>query len=135
MAQAALSYDKVENVIFMTFPEPLLLDSKAEIVAHFERIIAFWRAHAGGQKAYFVVDFDNVTIEPSQMSHYVEQTKRAHDICAIASVRYGGSPLQRTVTRLAGMKIQRPSNICDSREEALAIVRAMKDAEKPASDP
>jgi hypothetical protein len=121
-----LSYDLAENIVFMSFPAPLTLTTRAEIVAHFERVVAFWRGHAGGRKAYFVVDFDNISINVSELEFYAEQTKRAHQICAIASVRYGGDPLQRTATRLAGMKNQQPSNICETREEALAVVRAMK---------
>jgi hypothetical protein len=127
-----LSYDSVANIIHMSFPRPLELRTKDEISAHFERVIAFWRANAGGKKAYFVVNFDNVTIDAAELAHYTAQSKRAHDVCAIASFRYGGSALQRTATRLAGMKMQRPSNIFDTREEAMAAVRAMKVAEHDA---
>ena len=45
----------------------------------------------------------NITINIGEIEFYAEQTKRAHGECAITSVRYGGNPLQRTVTRLAGM--------------------------------
>lgn len=121
-----LSYDRTENIVFMAFPSPVELSTRRDILAHFERVIAFWRANAGGRKAYFVVDFDNITIEPAELEYYAEQSKRAHDLCAIASVRYGGNHLQRTTARLAGIKNQRPSNIHETREQALAAVRAMK---------
>jgi hypothetical protein len=126
---AKLSYDRGENIVFMSFAEPEELDTREKIAAHFQRVIDFWRANAVGRKAYFVVDFENVTISASELDFYVEHTKRAHDLCAIASVRYGGNPLQRTVTRLAGMKIHRPSNIYETRDEALAVVRALKKGE------
>ena len=122
----ALSYDLAENIVYMSFPAPLALNTRAEIVAHFDRVLAFWRGHAGGRRSYFVVDFDNININVNELEFYAAQTKRAHETCAIASVRYGGDPLQRTATRLAGMKNQQPSNICETREEALAVVRAMK---------
>jgi hypothetical protein len=86
--QAELSYDAAENIVFIRFPEPLELDTREQITAHFERVIAFWKSHAGGTKAYFVVDFDNVTIHVGELEHYAAQSKRAHEICAIASVRY-----------------------------------------------
>jgi hypothetical protein len=126
--QAALLYDAAESIIYMSFPEPIELRTREQITAHFDRVLAFWRTHTGGKKVYFVVDFDNVTIDVTELEHYAAQSKRAHDLCAIASVRYGGNSLQRTATRLAGMKIQRPSNIFDTREEAIAAVRAMKAA-------
>jgi hypothetical protein len=121
-----LSYDRAENIVYMSFPIPVELRSRAEIVAHFERVIDFWRGNAAGKKAYFVVDFDNILINVSELDFYAEQSDRAHEICAIASFRYGGAPLQRTATRLAWMKIQRPSNIFETREEALAAVRALR---------
>jgi hypothetical protein len=126
---ATLKYDRAENIVFMSFSVPVELSSREQIAAHFRHVVAFWRARAGGVKSYFVVNFDNVVINAAELDFYVEQTRRAHDECAIVSVRYGGSPLQRTVTRLAGMKIHRPSHIYETREEALAVVRGLKKGE------
>lgn len=133
---ASLSYDRTENIIHMSFSAPEKLDTRAQIAEHFERVLAFWRTRAGGKKTYFVVNFDNITININELDFYAEQSKRAHDLCAITSVRYGGNSLQRTVTRLAGMKIHRPSNIYETREEALAVIRALRKGDikaKPAA--
>jgi hypothetical protein len=124
-----LAYDPGENIIWMSFPSEVELNTRQQIAEHFGRVVKFWRAKAGGKKTYFVVNFDNVTINAGELEFYAEQTKRAHELCAIASVRYGGNPLQRTVTRLAGMKIHMPSNIYETREEALAVVRKLKAGE------
>jgi hypothetical protein len=126
---ASLSYDPLENIVYMSFPERAELDTRGRIADHFDRVIAFWKAKAGGKKSYFVVDFENVTIAIHELDFYAQQTKRAHEVCALASVRYGGNPLQRTVTRLAGMKIHRPSNIYETRTEALSVVRALRKGE------
>lgn len=123
---ASLSYDRAENIIHMSFPTAEKLDTREQIADHFERVTAFWRARAGGKKCYFVVNFDNITININELDFYAEQSKRAHELCAITSVRYGGSSMQRTVTRLAGMKIHRPSNIYETREEALKVVRGLR---------
>jgi hypothetical protein len=131
---ASLSYDPAENIIYMTFPAPEELATRPQIAEHFERVIAFWQANAGGRKAYFVVDFENVTVNVAELEFYAQQTKRAHEICAITSVRYGGNPLQRTVARLAGMKIHRPSNIYETRDEALAVVRELRKGSLKAKD-
>ena len=127
--EATLSYDRAENIVHMSFPTPVELTTHEQIAAHFERVITFWRSHARGKKSYFVVNFENVNINLNELEFYAAQTKRAHEICAIASVRYGGNPLQRTVTRLAGMKIHRPSNLYETREEALAVVRKLQKGE------
>ncbi len=126
---ATLSYDADENIVFVGFDEPVELNTRDEIAAHFERVIDFWRANAGGRKSYFVADFTNVTTSMQEIGFYAEQTKRAHEECAIASVRYGGNPLQRTLTRLAGMRIHQPSNLYQTREEAMAVVRALRSGE------
>jgi hypothetical protein len=126
---ATLTYDRDENIVWIAFPVPVELKTRPQIAEHFAHVIRFWRVQACGKKAYFVVDFDNLTIDAAELEFYAEQSKRAQDFCAIASVRYGGNPLQRTVTRLAGMKIHRPSNICETRHEALAMVQKLKEGE------
>lgn len=127
--EATLSYDRAENIVHMSFPTPVELSTRLEIAEHFDRVIAFWRVHARGQKSYFVVNFDNVQINVDELDFYAEQTRRAHEVCALTSVRYGGSATQRTLTRLAGIKIHRPSNLYGTRAEALAVVRALKKGE------
>jgi hypothetical protein len=125
MRGAKLKYDRDDNIVFISFSEPTELNTQDEIADHFKRVTAFWRAHAHGQKSYFVVDIDNVTINMKELEFYARETDRAHEECALTSVRYGGNPLHRTLTRLGGMKIHRPSNLYETRQEALAVVRAM----------
>lgn len=126
---ATLSYDRAQNIVFMSFAEPEELADRTAIVEHFARVCNFWRERAGGKKSYFVVDLENITIDAAMLELYVQETRRAHDLCALVSVRYGGNPLQRTVTRLAGMKIHRPSNIYETKEEALEVVRRLRRGE------
>jgi hypothetical protein len=129
MAQAQLRYDKNENIMFISFAEPTELNTPEEIAAHFKRVVSYWRQHARGKKCYFVVDIDNITINMKELEFYAGETDKAHQECAISSVRYGGNPLHRTLTRLAGMKIHRPSNLYATREEAMAVVRALRSGE------
>ena len=126
MPTAKLQYDGDANIIFISFTEPTELNTQAEIAAHFKRVTSFWRQHAHGHKSYFVVDINNITINMKELEFYAEKTDAAHEECAITSVRYGGNPLHRTLTRLAGMKIHRPSNLYETRDEALAVVRALR---------
>jgi len=132
--EVQLAYDPNDNIIWMSFPTEVELNTRQQIAEHFARVIKFWRTRAGGKKTYFVVNFDNVTINAGELEFYAEQTKRAHELCAITSVRYGGNPLQRTVTRLAGMKIHMPSNIYETRDEAVAVVRKLRAGELAAAE-
>jgi hypothetical protein len=129
MSGARLQYDRAENIVFISFDKPTELKTQDEIAAHFKKVTAFWKAHARGHKSYFVVDIDNITINMKELEFYARLTDRAHAECAITSVRYGGNPLHRTLTRLAGMKIHRPSNLYETREEAMAVVRALRAGE------
>ncbi len=126
---ATLSYDPADNIVFISFSEPVELNTREEISAHFKYVTDFWREHTHGQKSYFVVDFENITINIAELEFYAQETDKAHRECAITSVRYGGNPLQRTLTRLGGMKIHRPSNLYQTREEALEVVRALRRGE------
>jgi hypothetical protein len=123
---ATLSYDRAENIVFIRFDSPVELTTRDEIAAHFAHVVDFWRAQAGGRKSYFVVDIENITISIAELEFYARETDLAHEECAITSVRYGGSSMQRTLTRLAGMKIHRPSNLYQTHEEAMAVVRSIQ---------
>src|SRR5260221_4348765 len=108
---AELSYDRARNIVFMSFPDYEELKTQDEIAAHFDRVVSFWRVNAGGKKSYFIVDFDNVMIDIKELEFYAQQTKRAHEICAITSIRYGGSPPHPTATPLPRRKNPQPSAI------------------------
>jgi hypothetical protein len=122
------SYDPVENVVYVTFPL-VHLETRAEITAHFEHAYNFWRDNCGGRKAYYVVDYDGFSVNLRENEFYAEQMRRILDDCAITVVRYGGDALQRTGARLYNMKLHAPSRLYESREEALAVVRALKSGE------
>lgn len=124
-----LEYEQQENILYIATVAPVELMTREEIAGHFDRVLRFWRARAGGKKCYVVVDITNFTINMAELEFYSEQARRAHDECAITSVRCGGDPLQRTLVRLGGMKIHRPSNLYRTREEALVVVRALQRGE------
>ena len=41
-------------------------------------------------------------------------------------MRYGGDSLQRTAARLYNMKLHAPSRLYESRDEAIAVVKAIQ---------
>jgi hypothetical protein len=118
-------YDPVENIIYVTFPV-VHLETSSQIKEHFDRVIAFWRSSCKGRKAYYVVDYDGFTVNLRENEAYAQNMKRVSEICAITIVRYGGDALQRTAVRLYNMKLHEPSRIYASKDEAVAVVRALK---------
>jgi hypothetical protein len=123
-ATAFYEYDPVENIVHVSFPD-VKLESQAQIRAHFDRAVNFWREHCGGRKVYFVVNYDGITVNLRENDYYARQLKRVLE-CAVTIVRYGGDPLQRTAARLVHMKLHAPTRLYESREEALEVVRALR---------
>ena len=128
-----LEYDDVENILYFSFPN-VEIESAEGLVMHFGRMVSFWRRHCGGRKVYSVVNYDGLQINARLTDVYATQLQRIVDF-SIAIVRYGGSSLQRTSSRLANMKLHTASRICSSREEALEIVRALKASEMAVVSP
>ena len=124
---AHLRFDPIENIVYYTFPD-VTLDTPEQIVAHFDRCVSFLRRNCTGRKVYCVVDLDGVHVNARHTNLYAAQLRRTLEF-AITIVRYGGSALQRAAVRIANMKLHTPSRIYGSREEALAVVRAIKSGE------
>jgi hypothetical protein len=119
------TYDASDNIVYVSFPK-VHLETKAEIRGHFDRSYDFWRENCGGKKVYYVVDYDGFSVNLRENEFYAEQMRRIVEQCAVTVVRYGGDALQRTGARLFNMKLHTPSRLYASREEALAVVRALK---------
>ena len=121
-----MRYDEDENIVYVRHPRPVHLDTPEAIAAYFEENRQFWREHCGGRKAYFVVDFDGQTVDTAHQDFYAQCVKAAMDECSVTVVRYGGKMLQRLASRMAAASLHVPSNVYNSREEALAVVRALR---------
>src|SRR4051812_33223789 len=50
------SYDAKTNIVDVSFPK-VHLETRVEIRAHFDRVLAFWRDHCAGKKVYYVVNY------------------------------------------------------------------------------
>jgi hypothetical protein len=121
------SYDAKTNIVDVSFPQ-VHLETRDEIRAHFDRVLAFWRAKCGGRKVYYVVNYDGFSVNLRENDFYAEQMRRVLE-CSITVVRYGGDSLQRTAARLYNMKLHSPTRLYDSREKALEVVRALQSGE------
>jgi hypothetical protein len=120
-----LDYEAETNIIYVTFPQ-VHLETPTEIREHFDRVIAWWRDNCRNKKAYWVVGYDGFTVNLRENDYYAQQMKRIAEGCAITIVRYGGDSLQRTAARLYNMKLHAPSRLYDSKEEAIAVVKAIQ---------
>ena len=124
---AIWQYDPSEKILFASHPQPVMLQTRADMAEYFEDGIRFWRRNCGGEKVYIVVDYENLTTNLDELDFYASQVKRVINECAITVVRYHGNLLQRMASRMTAIKLHTPSNAYSSREQALAIVRGLRD--------
>jgi hypothetical protein len=124
--RCAFNYDDVDKTIFTTHPNPVYLGTSEEIASYFDDCIRFWRERCGGERVYIVVDYENLTSNLKEIDAYAAQVKRVLNECAIAIVRYSGSMLQRTASRMTAIQLHIPSNAYASREEAVSVVRGLR---------
>jgi hypothetical protein len=92
----------------------------------FEAIRSYWRVHCRKQKIYAVIDYSGVVIEPAVFAHYIQCVKSVVDELAITTVRYSSDVLTRSKIRRMSVMIHRPSNLYETRQEALDVVEAIR---------
>jgi hypothetical protein len=102
------------------------LDTQAEISAFFDHIDEWWRQRCRGKKVYFLVDYSGFSLNLRENDFYAERMKKTVELCAITVIRYGGDDLQRSAARIRGMKVHAPSNLYETREQALEVLRAIR---------
>ena len=119
------TYDAARNIVFVSHPDPVVLDNEQKFHAYYDAIVEFWRKSCGGKKAWYVVDWNNFTAMMTHNKVYAAGVKRVADECAITIVRFGNDPLQRSAGHLVALKIHKPSHIYGSREEALEVIRQL----------
>jgi hypothetical protein len=122
---AKFAYDAELNAIFVELAG-VPADTRAEIAAHFAGVARFWNKVAGGERAYFIVDYTNFLMNMREIEFYSQQVKRVLDLYAVTIVRFGGDALQRSSARLVSVKIHQPSNLYRTREEAIDVVRGLR---------
>jgi hypothetical protein len=120
-----LTYDAAEEIYFIEM-DGVRLETKADIDACFEHVLSFWRKNCKGCKVYIVVCYDGFAVNLRENEYYAQRMKAASAVCCHTVVRYGGDALQRSAARLRGMKLHMPSNLYESRAEAIEVVRQIR---------
>ena len=106
-------------------------DTKATVDSAFEAIRRYWRANCGGKKVYALIDYTGVQIEAAIMEYYAAAVKRIVEECSITAVRYSDDVLTRSKLRRISVMIHKPSNLYDTRAEALEVVEAIRTNKLP----
>jgi hypothetical protein len=120
-------WDSIEETIHVSHGEGVRLETVKDIDAYFDEVIRFWRANCGQRRVYFLVDWSGLYVNLKEVDAYGRNVRRIVDQCARAVVRFGPDRLHRAVFRSMAIKIHVPTTVYGSREEALAVIRGLKD--------
>lgn len=125
MNTAHVSYDPTEDILFIE-TAGIVIDTKGDIDALFDGIVADWRRLCQGRKVYAVVSYDGFSVNLRENDYYGAKMSASVALFARTVVRYGGDTLTRSAARLRGLKLHAPSNLYESRMEAIQIVRGLR---------
>ncbi len=101
-------------------------DSAATVEEVFEAIRRYWRANCNATKIYALIDYTGVQIEPAVMEGYALAVKSIVNECSITTVRYSDDVLTRSKLRRISVMIHKPSNLYETRAEALKVIDAIR---------
>ena len=122
-----ISYDARDNILWVDHPQAIYLGTRQEIDAYFQACFQFWRKRCSPKKVFIVVSYDNFTYNHEEQPAYVAALTQVLRDCAETVVRYGGTLDQRTASRSHAMHLHTPSNLYATRDEAVRVVRGLRD--------
>jgi hypothetical protein len=121
-------YLRADGIIELTHREPVLLSEPQDFDDYFGQFLEYWRKMAGGQKVYALVNWGNFRINLRASNDYARNIASLYDRVVTAIVRYNPEdPELRTTGRLTSVRLHKPAHIYGTREEALAVIRGLRD--------
>ena len=128
LGERFLAYNADENIAQLSFRDAHL-KTPQEVNHHFDAVVALWRERCGGRKVYWLVNYEDFSVDMRQNGLYGERMLVVFDLTALAIARYGGSSMQKAAVHLYSMRLHKSSNFYASREEAMDVLRRLRDGE------
>ena len=126
MKAVRVEYDEKLGILEVSLAH-LAPSSVADIEDLFQDIRSRWRVLCGDKKVYVLIDYTGFVLARAMQEAFGLQVRKITTDVAIAAVRYTDDLTVRTQMRALAIKIHRPSNIYSTREEALGVIRGLKD--------
>jgi len=126
---ARYTYDPATEIITLEFDKretAFWISNEGDMRRHFQDVQQFWRENCEGKKVYWLLNYDNFSVNHEVLPGYIEHLRDVMAETAHAAVRYGGSFDQRSVSRFTNQKAHLNANICKTREEALQYIGELK---------
>jgi hypothetical protein len=125
LGERIATYDPSENIANLAF-KGVHLKTVDEVDAHFESTFRWWRTATGGKKVYWLVNFDDFSVDLRHSELYTEHMRRMITETAVAIARYGGGRLQQAAVDVYSLRLHKSSNFYENREQALQAIRKLR---------
>jgi hypothetical protein len=135
VSSVAFAFDAAEAIVFVDHPSRVRLETSVDVDAYFDAAVAYWRREARGERVYFVVSYDNFSSNPDVSERYAERVREVLGECALGILRHGGDVPQRTTARRVAIMLHVPSNLYQTREDAIEVVRGLRGGSTAAGVP
>ncbi len=118
-------YWATDEILFINLFEGAHFDSREKIDAAFAAIDADWKRLCK-KKVYCVINYTGVTVDPTVLEYWSHKRTDAVTRYSLTTVRYGADLQMRIAVRAMATRTHVPSNLYATRDEAIAVVRAIR---------
>jgi len=120
-----MEYRPDDDLLFVNNLAHTRFDNAKAIDRAFAEIEQYWENHCK-RRVYCIVDYTNLVIEPNLLSYWSEKRTAAVRKYTYTTVRYGADLGTRVALRAMAIKTHVPSNLYATKEEAIAVVRGIR---------
>jgi hypothetical protein len=122
------SYSAETEVFFVGNFANTTFDTKQKIDRAFADSLRYWKTHCGGKSVYCVIDYTGTFIDP-KLTEYFGARRNIIAKYMTTTVRFGANPGTRATLRSLAITTHSPSNLYESRQEAIAVVERIRRGE------
>ncbi len=119
------SYDKKLDILDVDF-ENLKVKSEADADAAFALIREVYMRDIK-HRVYALINYTNFSLDRRLTDYWGSKVKAAVTAYSIVAIRYSVDSLTRTIVKTIAVKAHTPSNMYESREQALAVLQGLRD--------
>jgi hypothetical protein len=125
------AYDRAENILHLWFPSPVRLDNDLSVAQFFQEVIDDWIAPRP-QKAYLLVNFENLHIAAAMASSYADNIRKFQPLL-LGTFRYNVREdivgrFTRMAVTLGNVALAAPSHLFATEADARQAIRRAKEA-------
>src|ERR1700721_1208250 len=120
MVTPPLEYSTAEGILFVNNFAKVRFDTRKKIDSAFDECERFWKLQFDGEKLYCVIDYTSTWISRDLVEYFNACRSSIVPRMTHATVRWGADFGTRVTLRAMAVKTHVPSNVYETRDEAVA---------------